>query len=147
MRAMVGRRTRRNRESPRLPAVGGLLAAAWLACAGPFHIGNLHDPRVRDAGRHLSIFRNELLSISGQTLRGRRLELIELQLSDSVDFAALIERRIVSVTAVEAYVEAGLSVAVVPWSGKVGITINLPASRQEGSDWDAALLSLARILR
>ncbi|MBD3161921.1 MAG: DUF4154 domain-containing protein [Candidatus Eisenbacteria bacterium] len=137
------------------------------------HIGYLYDPRAEAASDRLAGFRNELAARSGQTLRGRRLELVELPLSDSTSVAETLRphhlevvyvatgtddrigeitaetrrRGIVSVTAEERFVEAGLAVAVVLRGERVGITINLPASLKEGSDWKTSLLQLARVLR
>ncbi len=52
-----------------------------------------------------------------------------------------------SFSALEASVRGGLSVALVRREAKVGIVINLKASRSEGADLDAGLLTVAEVLR
>ena len=46
-----------------------------------------------------------------------------------------------------ALVEAGLSVGVVAQTDRAGLIVNLRASRQEGVDFDSALLALSDVLR
>jgi hypothetical protein len=57
------------------------------------------------------------------------------------------EMKSLSVTGSEASVEQGLSVALVNRGSKEGITINLPASLEEGREWNVNVLQVARVIR
>lgn len=57
------------------------------------------------------------------------------------------EMKSLSVTGSEASVEQGLSVALISRGAKEGITINLPASLEEGREWNVNVLQVARVIR
>ena len=57
------------------------------------------------------------------------------------------EMKSLSVTGSEASVEQGLSVALINRGAKEGITINLPASIEEGREWNVNVLQVARVIR
>ena len=57
------------------------------------------------------------------------------------------KRGVLTLTWVEAFVRAGLSVGVLDRGGKPSLVINLPAARGEGADLDAAVLRLAEVIR
>jgi hypothetical protein len=52
-----------------------------------------------------------------------------------------------SVTGSEMAVEQGLSVALISRGEKEAITINLPASLEEGREWNVNVLQVARVIR
>ena len=55
--------------------------------------------------------------------------------------------RITTATGVRSYVERGVAVGIGVRQDKPEILINLPASRSEGSDFDASLLRIATVLK
>ncbi|PYP39871.1 MAG: hypothetical protein DMD43_09830 [Gemmatimonadetes bacterium] len=55
--------------------------------------------------------------------------------------------RITSATGVRSYVEKGVAVGIGVRQDKPEILINLPASRSEGSEFDASLLRIATVLK
>lgn len=57
------------------------------------------------------------------------------------------EMKSLSVTSSETSVEQGLSVALVSRGAKEAITINLPASLEEGREWNVNVLQVARVIR
>lgn len=61
--------------------------------------------------------------------------------------AAARRRSILTLTLTTAYLKAGLSIGFERGDDRVNILINLPASRAEGADLDAALLRLAEVYR
>jgi hypothetical protein len=54
---------------------------------------------------------------------------------------------ILTVTPTEKYVDAGLGIGIVKRGARPTVLVNLPATRAEGTDLDAALLSLAEVKR
>lgn len=61
--------------------------------------------------------------------------------------AACRKRQVLSVTTTNAYLKSGASVGLSASEDRVHIAVNLPASRAEGVDFDAALLRLAEVYR
>jgi hypothetical protein len=61
--------------------------------------------------------------------------------------AATAKRKLLSFTGVPEYVNAGISVGFSNADGKPVISVNLPASRNEGADLDVALLRVAKIVK
>jgi uncharacterized protein DUF4154 len=61
--------------------------------------------------------------------------------------AVTAKRKLLSFTGTPEYVNAGVSVGFSNVNGKPVISINLPASRNEGSDLDVALLRVAKIVK
>jgi hypothetical protein len=61
--------------------------------------------------------------------------------------AVTTKRKLLSFTGVSEYVNAGLSVGFANADGKPVISVNLPASRNEGADLDVALLRVAKIVK
>ncbi|HEY5922672.1 MAG TPA: YfiR family protein [Kofleriaceae bacterium] len=61
--------------------------------------------------------------------------------------AATAKRKLLSFTGVVEYVNAGISVGFSNANGKPVISINLPASKNEGADLDVALLRVAKIVK
>ena len=57
------------------------------------------------------------------------------------------QMKCLSVTGSETSVEQGLSVALVRRGAKEAITINLPASLEEGREWNVNVLQVARVIR
>lgn len=55
--------------------------------------------------------------------------------------------RITTATGVRSYVEKGVAVGIAVRQDKPEILINLPASRSEGSEFDASLLRIATVLK
>lgn len=56
-------------------------------------------------------------------------------------------RRVLSFGGGDEIVRAGIGVAFVTREGKPAIAVNLPATKQEGADLDAALLRVAEVMR
>ena len=56
-------------------------------------------------------------------------------------------RRIVTTTGVPPYVEQGIAVGIGVEQDKPHILINLPSSKAEGSEFDASLLRIAKVVR
>jgi hypothetical protein len=136
-------------------------------------IGVLYLPHDPDSRRTFEQFRREMKRDEHRTIHNRRLVVVPLPVGDansvgpalrgaSIDvvyvtmgfdaglgsvIATTREENVLSVTGVPAYVEMGLSVAVVLRGDQPGITLNLEASREEGRDWNAYLLDLCRIIR
>jgi hypothetical protein len=67
------------------------------------------------------------------------------------DLAAILkvirEAKVASLAGIEALARAGVSVAVFDKAGKGQIIVNLPSSKKEGLDFDAALLRLADVIK
>jgi hypothetical protein len=61
--------------------------------------------------------------------------------------AVTAKRKLLSFTGVVEYVNAGVSVGFSTSDGKPMISVNLPASRNEGADLDVALLRVAKIVK
>jgi hypothetical protein len=61
--------------------------------------------------------------------------------------AAARKRAVLTMTLNPAYVRSGLSIGLAPGDDRVNILVNLPASRAEGAELDAALLRLAEVYR
>lgn len=57
------------------------------------------------------------------------------------------QRKLLSFTGIEDYVESGVSVGFAIHDAKPVISINLPSSRSEGADLDATLLRIAKIVK
>ncbi|MBI5497040.1 MAG: YfiR family protein [Deltaproteobacteria bacterium] len=57
------------------------------------------------------------------------------------------QRRIPSATGQQPYVAAGLGFGLVEKDNRPRVVVNLPVCRAEGADFDAALLTLAEIIR
>lgn len=57
------------------------------------------------------------------------------------------KRSVLSMTTTNSYVKGGLSVGLSPGDDRMHIAINLPASKAEGTDLDAALLRIAEVYR
>lgn len=57
------------------------------------------------------------------------------------------KRKLLSFTGVPEYVNAGLSVGFSNDGGKPVISVNIPASKNEGADLDVALLRVAKIVK
>ena len=55
--------------------------------------------------------------------------------------------KVLSVTADEKQAEQGLSIALVRRGLGSGVTLNLPASLEEGREWNVNILQIARVLR
>jgi len=61
--------------------------------------------------------------------------------------AVTTKRKLLSFTGVPEYVNAGLSVGFSNDGGKPIISVNIPASKNEGADLDVALLRVAKIVK
>jgi len=61
--------------------------------------------------------------------------------------ASTSKRKLLSFTGVVEYVNAGVAVGFSNADGKPVISVNLPASRNEGADLDVALLRVAKIVK
>ena len=57
------------------------------------------------------------------------------------------KRSVLSMATTTSYVKGGLSVGLSPGDDRIRIAINLPASKAEGTDLDAALLRIAEVYR
>lgn len=70
-------------------------------------------------------------------------------LADAIpQISAMCRRRgVLSVTTSNSYIKGGLSVGLSPGEDRIRIAINLPASKAEGVDLDAALLRIAEVYR
>ncbi len=70
-------------------------------------------------------------------------------LADAVPAVSAVTRRrsVLTLTLTTAYLKTGLSIGFQRGDDRVNILINLPASRAEGADLDAALLRLAEVYR
>jgi hypothetical protein len=68
-----------------------------------------------------------------------------------VEISAIVElcrtNHLTSSTGIQEYVEAGLTVGLVPNGLRPPVLINLPAAAEEGADFSSQLLKLARVLR
>lgn len=65
-----------------------------------------------------------------------------------LEITQLTRRRgVLSADGSRAMVEAGLAVGIIARSGRAAVIVNLPVSRQEGANLDAALLAVAEVLR
>jgi hypothetical protein len=58
-----------------------------------------------------------------------------------------VEKKIVSVTAVRAFVERGLVAGIVLEGDRPSVLVNLPAAVAAGMDLDPALLTLSDVIR
>jgi hypothetical protein len=56
-------------------------------------------------------------------------------------------RGVLSADGSRSMVEAGVAIGIVARSGRAAVIVNLPVARQEGVNLDAALLSVAEVLR
>jgi hypothetical protein len=136
-------------------------------------MGILYRPADEASTRAFEQFRDEMKHFENRTIHNRKLVLEPLPVVEAdsagpamrrahVDvvyvtpgfdadlesiFQATRRGSILSVTGVPAYVEMGLTVAVVRRGDQAGITLNLEASRMEGRDWNASLLQLCRVIR
>jgi hypothetical protein len=61
--------------------------------------------------------------------------------------ALCANRRLVSVSAVRAFVKQGLAIGVVTKGESAGILVNLAAAKAAGMDLDPKLLNLAEVIR
>jgi hypothetical protein len=61
--------------------------------------------------------------------------------------ASTMRRRLLSFSSTVDYVPAGVAIGLGSERGKPVISVNLPASRREGADLDAALLKAAKIVK
>lgn len=61
--------------------------------------------------------------------------------------AVAAKRKLLTFTGVPEYVPAGLSVGFSNENGKPVISVNIPASKNEGADLDVALLRVAKIVK
>ncbi len=137
------------------------------------HLGILFDPGDDEACRSRDEFAAELGHHAGLTIRGHKLSLVPIAVpkfapiqwtpevaklevlyvapgnGDRLDAIRRLTRvgKILSIGGEEEYAERGLAAAVVLRGERAGITINLRASREEGGDWDAQVLSLSRVIR
>ncbi len=110
---------------------------------------------------------------SGKTIRGRKVDLIPLSFQGTealvlppgltqIDILYVTpgnedrleaiarwtrEQDALTVTPLEEYVENGLSVGLVSKGAGGGITLNLPASIEEGREWNVNVLQIARVIR
>ncbi len=57
------------------------------------------------------------------------------------------KRAVLSMTTTNSYLKSGLSVGLSPGEDRIHMAINLPASKAEGADLDAALLRVAEVYR
>lgn len=136
-------------------------------------MGVVYRPKDPESNRTFQRFRDQMKLYEDRTVHDRRLVLVSIPVAAADSVAAVIRRasvdvvyigpgfdadlssiktttrsrKILSVTGVPSYVEAGLSVAVVRRGDQAGITLNLDASKEEGRDWNASLLQLCRIIR
>lgn len=70
-------------------------------------------------------------------------------LSAEIESISKVTRKhsVLTVTAAEKYVDSGLGIGLIKRGQKPTVLVNLPAARAEGTDLDAALLSLAEVKR
>jgi hypothetical protein len=70
-------------------------------------------------------------------------------LADSVPSISAVARRrsVLTMTMTTTYLKSGLSIGLSRGEDRLNILVNLPASRAEGADLDAALLRLAEVYR
>jgi hypothetical protein len=70
-------------------------------------------------------------------------------MTDALDALIAISRkkRILTFSAAEAYVLAGISLGFVRRDSKAAILVNLPAVKSEGANLDAALLKIAEVVK
>ncbi len=61
--------------------------------------------------------------------------------------SAAAKRKLLTFTGVPEYVAAGLSIGFSNEGGKPVISVNIPASKNEGADLDVALLKVAKIVK
>ncbi len=142
--------------------------------APTLHMGFLYVPEEEESRACFESFRTELARFAGRTVGGHEILLVPFPVAagDSLRWPAGEKspeilyvapgneerihaicrqsraRKVLTVTAVERYVEAGLCAAVVlRGDRRTGVTINLAASREEGRDWVAEFLRLCKIRR
>jgi hypothetical protein len=70
-------------------------------------------------------------------------------LADSIPQISAVcrKRAVLSMTTTNAYLRSGLSVGLSAGEDRIHMAINLPASKAEGADLDAALLRIAEVYR
>lgn len=135
--------------------------------------GVLFVPERPDSRRCFEEVQSMLGERKGTEVRGRRVDIIPLAIGESealvlppgltgVDVVYVApgneerigaiarwtrEQNALSVTPYEEDVEKGLSVALTSRGAGGGITLNLPASIEEGREWNVNVLQIARIIR
>jgi len=130
----------------------------------------VYQPDRPDSRESFEAFQAEFEKVADRTVRGHRVTLVPVPVRSAEhwsppttpvdivyvapvadDLLPLLtawtrERKIVSVTAIEGYVESGISLALVMRRNRTGVTISAPASALEGSRWSEEFLGLCRIV-
>jgi len=141
---------------------------------GAVTIGIIHDPTDPASAQAMSEVSDILYEARDKTVRQLPIRYFQIEYTGAADLARFSEERSISVyylapglsqsavreilavsqerstttiTGVPDYVELGVSVGIGERRNRPQILINLPASRSEGSEFDASLLRIATVLK
>lgn len=141
--------------------------------ANTIKVGILYLPKDANSETCFKEFSAEMLRYSGFTVRGRSVSIVPLPIEgggegdwshrllplDVVYVAPGTEKilstvtkitrsaKILTITAVEPFLSGGLSLGLLLVGDSPGIVINMPASQQEGCEWESSLLQVCRLIR
>ena len=141
---------------------------------GAVTIGIIHDPTDPASAQAMSEVSDTLYEARDKTVKRLPIRYFQIEYTGSEDLARFSEEKAISVyylapglspealegvlevshargittiTGVPDYVERGVSVGIGERRNRPQILINLPASRSEGSEFDASLLRIATVLK
>jgi len=137
-------------------------------------IGIVHDPTNPDSATAMQELSDFLFANKGKKVKQKPFRYFQIEYAGSESLRAFSEERgigvyyitpgfssatlsqiigvsrspsITSMTGVPDYVQAGVAVGIGERRGRPQILINLPASREEGSEFDASLLRISTVIR
>ncbi len=136
-------------------------------------VGILYLPRDADSQKCFEEFSTEMRRYDGFTVRGRNVSIVPLPIMGvagddwpqrllplevlyvapgSGEILSTITKitrsaKILTITGVEPYLKGGLSMGLLLVNDAPEIAINMPASQEEGCEWEGSLLQVCRLIR
>ncbi len=136
-------------------------------------IGIIHDPADRDSSKAADEIATTLYKFAGKTVKRLPIKYFLIEYTKPADLEAFVKakginmlyvtpgvsralpdiiklsqaRHLTTTTGVPDYVRKGVAVGIGERQNKPQILINLPASKSEGSEFDASLLRIATVVQ
>ncbi len=136
-------------------------------------VGIVHDPTDKDSAAAADEVQSALYKFAGKTVKKLPIKYFLIEYTKAADLESFIKakginmlyvtpgvtkalpdiiriaqaRKITTATGVSDYVRKGVAVGVTVRQDKPQIMINLPASKSEGSEFDASLLRIATVVQ